>query len=86
MSENFKITYTKDQWDSRMGRCYPKAMTAETFSAVPADVLLYLLEKQPELLPADILALDPDSPRNALQIYMVARRKGCFVNGQRGLK
>jgi hypothetical protein len=85
LSDNFTIAYTKDKWDHRTGRCSPAQTVARSFSELPEDVLLYLLEK-PELIPADILALDPDSPRNALSIYRVARRKGCFVNGQRGLK
>jgi len=85
LTENFKITFTKTQFDSKEGRSFPKPTTVDSFSTVPADVMLYLIE-HPDLIPADILALDPDSPRSALSIYVVARKKGYFVNGQRGLK
>lgn len=78
LHDKFEISYIKPGWDTLQGRSVPTRKADTAFSRVPPDVMMYLIEKRPELIPSDILALDPDNPRNAFAIYAAARLRGFF--------
>lgn len=70
----FTITYSKPAFDGRSTRV--REHTCEGFGPLPPEVLDYIIEKRPDLIPAKIMALAPDSPRDALRRYFVALRRG----------
>jgi hypothetical protein len=49
------------------------------FGALPPAVLDYLIEKCPERIPAKIMALAPDNPRQAFNRYFMGLKRGCLV-------
>jgi hypothetical protein len=70
----FTITYSKPAFDGRSTRV--REHTCEGFGPLPPEVLDYIIEKRPDLIPAKIMALAPDSPRDAFRRYFVALRRG----------
>jgi hypothetical protein len=70
----FTIRYSTPTWDGRASRA--REHTSEGFGLLPPDVLDYIIEKRPDLIPAKIMALAPDSPRNAFRRYFVSLRRG----------
>lgn len=78
LRSTFTITYSKPAWDGRSTRVRERSTVG--FGALPPEVLDYIIEKRPELIPAKIMALAPDSPRDAFRRYFVSMRRG-FVLG-----
>jgi hypothetical protein len=70
----FTITYSRPAFDGRSTRV--REHTCEGFGPLPPEVLDYIIEKRPDLIPAKIMALAPDSPRDAFRRYFVALRRG----------
>jgi hypothetical protein len=73
----FVITYSRPTWDGRTSRVTQHERSS--FGSLPPEVLDYIIEKRPELIPAKIMALAPDSPRDAFRRYFVSTRRG-FVS------
>jgi hypothetical protein len=73
----FTITYSRPVWDGRTSR--HAEHTVESFGALPPEVLDYIIEKRPEVVPAKIMALAPDCPRDAFRNYFVSTRRGYVV-------
>jgi hypothetical protein len=42
-------------------------------------VLDYLIEKCPDRIPAKIMALAPDNPRDAFSRYFAGLKRGCLI-------
>jgi hypothetical protein len=74
LRSDFTITYTKPYWDGRETR--QKQQSATSFGSLPADVLAYLMDKRPDLIPAKIMALAPDDPKAAFGCYFVSLKRG----------
>jgi len=74
---SFTIHWTKPTWDGRASR--PMEHFVVGFSACPPDVLDYLIERCPERIPAKIIALAPDDPREAFHRYSRGLKRGCLV-------
>ena len=74
----FTITYSKPAFDGRSTRV--REHSAGGFGALSPEVLDYIIEKRPELIPAKIMALVPNDPRAAFRRYFVSLRRG-FVHG-----
>ncbi|WP_295634829.1 hypothetical protein [Novosphingobium sp.] len=76
LSRRFAITYTRPTYDYNTRTSPTKPSTINGFSAVPGGVMLFLLEKRPDQIPAAIMALAPDNPSLAFERYAVARQRG----------
>jgi cytochrome c5 len=71
---SFTITYTKMTWDGRQSRLMEHARNG--FSALPPDVLGYLMDKRPDRIPAKIMDLAPGDPKAAFRRYFASLRLG----------
>ena len=71
---SFTITYTKPTWNGRSSP--PTRHSVASFGTLPPDVLAYLVDVRPDLIPAKIMALSPDSPRDALRRYFASCKRG----------
>jgi hypothetical protein len=76
LRRRFKIGYTALAYNFRTGHAAPQDYTVEGFNALPTPVMLYLLEKRPDQIPAVIMALAPGDPRQAFNRYNVGQRRG----------
>jgi hypothetical protein len=74
---SFTITWTKPVWDGRAS--LPARHSIGGFGALPPDVLQYLIENCPDRIPAKIMALAPDNPREAFGRYFRGLKRGCIV-------
>ena len=74
---SFTIHWTKPTWDGRTSR--PMEHSIVGFSALPPDVLDYIIESCPERIPAKIMALAPDYPREAFRTYFAGLKRGCLI-------
>ena len=74
---SFTIEYTKPRWN--MYETVATAYSTVGFGTLPPEILDYLIEKRPGLIPADIQALAPDNPREAFGRYFVSKRRGYIV-------
>jgi len=73
----FVITYSRPSWN---GRSNPLTQhERSSFGSLPPEVLDYIIEKRPDVIPAKIMALAPDSPVDAFRSYFVSTRRG-FVS------
>ena len=72
----FEITYTKPEYDSRLGQSIPKTFLVHGFKALPDCAMLFLAEKRPNEIPPAIAALAPGNPHGALQAYLIGQRRG----------
>ena len=74
---SFTISYTRVAWDGR--RSVPAQHSVTGFGILPPDVLDYLIDRQPNRIPAKIMALAPDNPRDAFRCYFASQRRGFIV-------
>ena len=72
----FDITTTRPTYDSETRTNPVKPTTVRGFHAQPGGVMLFLIEKRPENIPAAIMALAPDDPHLAFQRYAIGRQRG----------
>lgn len=74
LRSSFQISFIRPVWDGY--RTAPKRHSANGFGVLPPEVLDYLITRCPERIPAKIMALAPDSPREAFNRYFVGVRRG----------
>jgi hypothetical protein len=74
---SFTITYTRMAWNGHTSA--PAQQSATGFGILPPDVLDYLIERRPDRIPAKIMALSPDNPRDAFRRYFASQRRGFNV-------
>ena len=68
------IRYSKPTWN---GRTNPlREHSANSFGSLEPAVLAYLMDKRPDLIPAKIMALAPDNPKQAFGRYFVSCKRG----------
>jgi hypothetical protein len=72
----FNIHYTRAAYDMYAKASIPQPRTVGGFAALPTDVLAYLIEKHPERVPAEIMALSPGNPRAAFATYFSGLKRG----------
>jgi hypothetical protein len=72
----FTVEYTRLQYNMAFRAAVMKPHKLIGFSALPADVLEYLVEKRPEAIPAEISNLAPADPWEAFRRYFLALRRG----------
>jgi hypothetical protein len=74
---SWTIHWTKPTWNGRTSA--PTQHSVTGFGIVPPDVLAYLMDKRPDLIPSKIMALAPDNPRDAFRRYFASQRRGFIV-------
>ncbi|WP_370178219.1 hypothetical protein [Alteriqipengyuania sp.] len=74
----FTITWRAPRYDMRSGTSPVTSCKAVGFHALPENVLAYLVEKAPDRIPQEIMALAPDNPSRAIQEYFAGKRRGYF--------
>lgn len=72
----FTITYTRMAYDSDAGQSIPQPMTVTSFLSLPDNVLSFLIERHPAQIPAKIMALAPDNPKEAFARYFRGLSRG----------
>ncbi|MBD2841505.1 hypothetical protein [Erythrobacter rubeus] len=72
----WQIDWDAPKWDHRTNTSPVGRHTAHGFYDLRTNVMEYLLDEAPEQIPAEILALCPGDPREAMCEYLAARRRG----------
>lgn len=80
LRNSWRISWTAPQFDMHTMSSPPRLHEVGGFAAVPADVLTVLIEKHPEQVPAQIMALRPGDPAGAIEEYFRAKKRG-YVRG-----
>lgn len=75
LQTRFAVTYETVSYDSSTRRTVWLVANAPNINYLPIEALAYLTEASPEIIPAGIMALAPDSPVDAVRSY---------IRGQRG--
>jgi hypothetical protein len=74
---NYAITYERLTYDTAAHKSLWRSNTINGFSAVPMDVMRYLILAKPEAIPLAIMNLAPGgSAEDAFDAYFVAMRRG----------
>lgn len=77
-STTFTISYTKDTWDLALNATVPKQHSCIGFAALDNTAYEYLMTVKPEAIPAQIMALAPGKPEEAMDKYFTGLRRGYF--------
>ena len=75
LQTRFAVTYETVSYDSSTRRTVWLVANAPNINHLPNEALAYLTEATPQIIPAGIMALAPDSPVDAVRSY---------IRGQRG--
>jgi hypothetical protein len=73
----FNIEVTRKAWDGRTTGT--ETVSYNSFTALPRDVLAYLIEVHPDRIPAGIMALAPNNAHDAFQEYFMGQRRGYMI-------
>lgn len=76
LQTTFAVTYETVSYDSTTRRTVWLVASAPSIHHLPNDALAYLTEAAPEIIPAGIMALAPDSPTQAVRTFIQAIRRG----------
>ena len=75
LATKFAVSYETVSYDSRTRCSVWLVANAPNINYLPTEALAYLTEATPQIIPAGIMALAPDSPVDAVRSY---------IRGQRG--
>lgn len=78
ISTGFVIRYNKGAWDVGLGKTVPKPHECNGFAALADNAYEYLVTVKPEAIPAQIMALAPGKPQEALAVYLAGKARGYF--------
>lgn len=78
ISTGFVIRYTRVTWDMAINESVPKQHECNGFAALSNDAYEYLLAVKPQAIPAEIMALAPGNPEEAMSVYMAGKARGYF--------
>ncbi len=76
LQTRFAVTYETVSYDSNTRRTVWLVASAPNINHLPIEALAYLTEATPEIIPASIMALAPDSPAQAVGSFIQAIRRG----------
>ena len=76
LASRFAVTYETVAYDSSTRCTVWRVASAPNIHHLPNEALAYLTEAKPELIPAGIMALAPDSPTEAVRSFIQAIRRG----------
>ena len=74
LRSSFTIHWTKPTWNGRSNP--PTEHSIGGFGALPPAILEYIIDRCPDRIPAKIMALAPDEPRQALGRYFAGLKRG----------
>lgn len=74
----YVIHYTRNTWDMAQNATVPKPHTCNGFPALDNDAYDYLVSLKPEAIPAEIMALAPGNPQEAMSAYLAGKARGYF--------
>jgi len=74
----FEIHYMQNTWDMALKESIPKPHKCNGFAGLSSDAYEYLLAVKPEAIPAEIMALAPGKPEEAMSVYMAGKARGYF--------
>lgn len=72
----WRIAWTQPVYDMYSGTSIPETLGRNGFRALPDNVLAFLIEKHPEQVPAEIMALAPGDAAEAMTEYFRACERG----------
>jgi hypothetical protein len=78
ISTGFVIRYMQDAWAVSLGKTVAKQHECNGFAALADDAYEYLVTEKPQNIPAQIMALAPGRPHEALSIYLQGKARGYF--------
>ena len=76
LATRFAVTYETVAYDSSTRCTVWRVASAPNIDRLPNEALAYLTEATPEIIPAAIMALAPDSPAQAVGSFIQAIRRG----------
>lgn len=76
LSAAYTISVETKVYDGKANVSRWVVQTYGGFNALPSDALAYLMNVKPEALPASIMALAPDEPHKAMDVYLIGLRRG----------
>lgn len=76
LGTSFLITVIRNSFDHDSGKNVDQKQEYVGFATVPAEVMAYIFDKNPPILPAKIMALAPGDAAEAFSLYMVSKRRG----------
>ncbi len=76
LRNSYRITYTAPAYDGNLQQTRPYRHEVPGFKALPPRVLAFLIEKHPERIPAEIMALAPGDPEAAFYTYFRGLQRG----------
>ncbi|ODP36198.1 hypothetical protein [Sphingomonas turrisvirgatae] len=76
--DRFVITWERLCYDMNAHDSVWQDQTIDGFAVLPDDVMQYILRHKPQVIPADILALAPDDPFEAMGRYLTGKARGYF--------
>jgi len=77
-STGYIIRYTQDAWDVSLNQTVPKPHVCNGFAALADAAYEYLVTKKPDAIPAEIMALAPGNPQQAMSVYLAGKARGFF--------
>lgn len=80
LHRQYTIHWTAPRHDMYSGENVPTEQSCAGFSALPEPVFMCLIEKHPDRIPAEIMALRPGDPWAALNEYLIATQRG-YIKG-----
>lgn len=76
LRKSWRITWTAPQFDMETMTSPPRSHSVVGFAALPDNVFAFLIEKHPDKVPAEIMALCPGNPAEAMTEYFRACKRG----------
>lgn len=78
ISTAFVIRYTQDAYDHSINQTVPQEHKCNGFAALADAAYEYLITVRPEAIPAEIMALAPGKPQEAISVYLAGKAHGFF--------
>ena len=76
LSARYMISFERLSYDTKVRLSIWTPVTINGFNALTSDVMRYLVLHKATVIPAIIMALAPDRPKDAMNAYMIALQRG----------
>jgi len=78
ISTGFTVRYMQDAYDHNLRMTVPQEHKCNGFAALSDAAYEYLVTVKPEVIPAEIMALAPGNPQEAMSVYLAGKARGYF--------
>lgn len=78
ISTGFTVHYKQDSYDHNLKMTVPQDHKCSGFAALADTAYEYLVTVKPEAIPAEIMALAPGNPQEAMSVYLAGKARGYF--------